>query len=228
MNAHVCGRRHALPCNIPPSELCDRDSARHATLGGRVRQSKSTLTSTPPTRAARPRSRSTISLPTTARQHSPPSPRPTVTARHPHMVPRYTWGARAIRRLHAVDRHLSFGRPSPGARGLGLGSRDLGFSEKRTLHACALACQGAVHGAPRLALHSRAHQAMCPREHSLPHRPLPSLADASLGSLCPPTRAPRRPRARLTAESAPLLLDDGEEDAKLHGYAARSPNPGLS
>ena len=60
------------------------------------------------------------------------------------------------------------------------------------------------------------------------HRPLPSLADARLGSLCPPTRAPRRPRARLTAESAPLLLDDGEEDAKLHGYAARSPNPVLS
>ena len=60
------------------------------------------------------------------------------------------------------------------------------------------------------------------------HRPLPSLADARLGSLCPPTRAPRHPLARLTAESAPLLLDDGEEDAKLHGYAARSPNPGLS
>ena len=187
MNAHVCGRRHALPCNIPPSELCDRDSARHATLGGRVRQSKSTLTSTPPTRAARPRSRSTTSLPTTARQHSPPSPRPTVTARHPHMVPRYTWGARAIRRLHAVDRHLSFGRPSPGARGLGLGSRDLGFSEKRPLHACALACQGAVRGAPRLALHSRAHQAMCPREHSLPHRPLPSPAPITR------SRAPRFP-----------------------------------
>lgn len=187
MNAHVCGRRHALPCNIPPSELCDRDSARHATLGGRVRQSKSTLTSTPPTRAARPRSRSTTSLPTTARQHSPPSPRPTVTARHPHMVPRYTWGAKAIRRLHAVDRHLSFERPSPGARGLGLGSRDLGFSEKRTLHACALACQGAVHGAPRLALHSRAHQAMCPREHSLPHRPLPSPAPITR------SRAPRFP-----------------------------------
>ena len=59
------------------------------------------------------------------------------------------------------------------------------------------------------------------------HRPLPSLAHARRGSLCAPTRAARR-RARLTAESAPLLLDDGEEDAKLHGYAARSPNPGLS
>lgn len=148
-----------------------------ATLRRRVRhfsEQKCPLASTPPRRAAHPRSRSTTSLPTTARQHSTPSPHPTVTARHPHMVPRYTWGARAIRRLHAVDRHLSFGRPSPGARGLGLGSRDLGFSEKRTLHACALACQGAVRGAPGLALHSRAHQAMCPREHSLPHRPLPS------------------------------------------------------
>ena len=60
------------------------------------------------------------------------------------------------------------------------------------------------------------------------HRPLPSLAHARRGSLCAPTCAPRRPRARLTAESAPLLLDDGEEDAKLHGYAARIPNPRLS
>ncbi len=176
----------ALPQRV--TSFLPLNSAREALRRcGRVRQS--TLTSTPPTRAARPRSLSITShhCPQTARQHSPQSPHPTVTARHPHMVPRYTWGAKAIRRLHAVDRHLSFERPSPGARGLGLGSRDLGFSEKRPLHACALACQGAVRGAPRLALHSRAHQAMCPREHSLPHRPLPSPAPITR------SRAPRFP-----------------------------------
>ncbi len=155
--------------------------------------------------------KTTISLPTTARQHSPPSPRPTVTARHPHMVPRYTWGARAIRRLHAVDRHLSFGRPSPGARGLGLGSRDLGFSEKRPLHACALACQGAVRGAPRLALHSRAHQAMCPREHSLPHRPLPSPAPITR------SRAPRFPLPSHPCPTPPARQADGGERATAAG-----------
>ena len=69
------------------------------------------------------------------------------------------------------------------------------------------------------------------------HHPLVSPADVSLlyshthaasitNDLWRPPCAPHRPLGRLIAESAPLLLDDGEEDGKLHGYATRSSSPG--